>query len=326
MSQTRDANDASVYVGIDVSKDTLDVAWAPALRPPERFANTPGGHAALRELLTRQRPALVVLEATGGFERAAAAELAAAGLPVALVNPRQARDFARATGKLAKTDRLDAQAVARFAQAVKPPARPLPDDQAQALQETLARRRQLLQMRTAESNRLAQARAPKVRASLERVLESLSRELGDLDAELGALIEASPAWQAKADLLRSVPGVGDQTARALIAELPELGAASRQQIAALAGVAPLNRDSGQMRGRRSVWGGRAALRSALYMAALVASRYNPLIRAYYRRLLDAGKRPKVALVACMRKLLVILNAIVRDGQPWRDPQPEPQSP
>lgn len=306
-----------LFVGIDVSKGSLDVAWRPATRPGRRFENTPAGIAALTELLARQKPALVVLEATGGYQRAAAAQLLAAGLPLAVVNPRQVRDFARATGKLAKTDALDALAIARFAEAVRPEPRPLPDAQAQALAELVDRRRQLVQMRTAEGNRLAQARAPKVRSSLEAVLAELEAQLADVDAELGALIEASPAWRAKADLLKSVPGIGDTTARALIAQLPELGAASRQAIAALAGVAPLNRDSGRWRGPRRIGGGRAAVRTALYMAALTASRHNPVIAACYRRLRGAGKRAKVALVACMRKLLVILNAMLREKKPWR---------
>lgn len=313
-----------MFIGIDVSKGHLDVAWdgdgggGTPPPPPTRFDNTPAGVAALRERLGRDRPpALVVLEATGGYERAAVAELLDAGLPLAVVNPRQVRDFARATGRLAKTDAIDAAVLAAFGRAVRPPVRPLPDAQAQALAELVARRRQLVGMRTAEGNRLAQARSAAVRSSVEQLLAAIDRQLGGLDGELDALVRACPAWQEKVDLLTGVPGVGPATARALLAELPELGRCSRQQVAALVGVAPVNRDSGQMRGRRTTWGGRATVRTALYMAALVATRHNPAIRAQYRRMVDAGKLKMVALVACMRKLLVTLNAMVRDKRPWR---------
>jgi transposase len=306
----------SLYAGIDVSKDTLDVAWAPQARPGETFPNDAGGLAALRELLSRQGPALIVLEATGGYGRPAVAELIDAKLPVAVVNPRQVRDFARATGQLAKTDALDAAVIARFAQAVRPHARPLPDAQALALQEALTRLRQLVAMRAAEKVRLQQARGAGVLKSIRALLKALDRQIEDLDAQLGGLIEASPAWQAKADLLKSVPGIGDQTARALVAQLPELGACTRQEIAALAGVAPLNRDSGRMRGRRAVWGGRAGVRTALYMAAPSARRCNPVIRAHYEKLRAAGKAFKVAMVACVRKLLVILIAMLREQKAW----------
>jgi len=275
-------------VGIDVSKDQLDVAFQPT-DPPAQFSNDPPGHAALVKRLISLDIRHLVLEASGGYERAVVAELAAANLPVVVINPRQARDFARATGQLAKTDRLDAAALARFAAAIGPPLRPLPDETTTALQETLARRRQIVQMHTAESNRLAQARHVHVRQSIQAVITLLERQLKDIDNDLDGMIRACPAWQERAELLKSVPGVGDATARTLVAQLPELGQCSRQQIAALVGVAPLNRDSGTMRGRRTTWGGRAEVRASLYMATLVASRHNPTIRAQYHRLLQAGK-------------------------------------
>ena len=306
-------------VGIDVSKDSLDVAWEPTLRPAARWANGEQAIASLVELLTRQGPAAIVLEATGGLERHLVAALAAARLPVVVVNPRQVRDFARAVGKLAKTDKIDAAVLARFGAAVKPPLRPLPDEQSRVLAELVTRRRQLVAMHTAESNRLAQAHAPRVRLSIELSLEQIEAQLGELDGELDAIIESAPAWRVKAELLKSVPGVGDQTARALIAQLPELGRCTRQQIAALAGVAPINRDSGTMRGRRTTWGGRASLRATLYMATLAACRFNPTLRACYQRLTAAGKPKKLAIVAAMRKLLTILNAMIRNQQPWKQP-------
>lgn len=260
----------------------------------------------------------VVLEATGGYERAAVAALLAEGLPVVVANPRQVRDFAKATGKLAKTDAIDALVLARFAQVIQPEIRPLPDEKTLELQENLARRQQLIQMRTAESNRLKQAVSPSVGQSVQVMLDAIDIQLKGIDMDLDKLIRASPMWQAKVDLLKRVPGVGDQTARSLVAQLPELGTCSRQQIAALVGVAPMNRDSGLMRGRCTTCGGRANVRRALYMATLVATRYNPTIRSYYQRLVEAGKKKKVALVASMRKLLVILNAILRDQKIWQN--------
>lgn len=304
-------------VGIDVGKEQLDVAWTQQARPSAVYANTPAARAELVALLLRQQPERIVLEATGGYERPLVADLLEAALPVVVVNPRQVRDFARSTGRLAKTDRIDAQVLAQFGQAVRPEIRPLPGPQAQALSECVTRRRQLLQMRTAESQRRAQARSERVRQSIEDVIETIDAQLDDLDRELDTLIRACPAWQEKLDLLKSTPGIGDATARALIAELPELGRCSRQQIAALVGVAPINRDSGTLRGRRAIWGGRADVRTSLYMATLVATRHNPLIRACYQRLLATGKKKMVALVACMRKLLVILNAMLRDQRPWQ---------
>jgi len=242
--------------------------------------------------------------------------LAAAGLPVVVVNPRQIRDFARAAGRLAKTDTLDAQTLAHFAEVMRPPVRPLPDEQTQRLAAILTRRRQLIEMLTAENNRLASARSP-VRKRVQAHIRWLEREVTQTDDDLAQAIRESPLWREKEELLRSVPGVGRVMTMTLLANLPELGTLSGKQIAALAGVAPLNRDSGTWRGKRMVWGGRAQIRAALYMATLVATRCNPVIRAFYRRLCAAGKAKKVALMACMRKLLLILNAMLKQGTPWR---------
>jgi transposase len=259
-----------------------------------------------------------VLEATGGREGPTVAALAAAGLPVAVVNPRQVRDFARAVGQLAKTDVLDAQILAHFAEAIHPTPRLLPDAQAQELAALLARRRQLIQMQTAERQRLDTA-LPRVKPQIERHLAWLEAELTDLDQTLHEQVQASPLWREQENLLRSVPGIGPTTALTLLADLPELGRLDRKAIAALVGVAPLSCESGTWRGRRIVWGGRARVRSALYMATLVASRFNPIITAFYQRLCAAGKPKKVALTACMHKLLTILNALVRQGIPWSAP-------
>lgn len=304
-----------LFVGIDVAKDTLEVHERPA-GDGVRVANDEGG---LRELVARwtaRAPALIVLEATGGYEVVVAATLTSAGLPVAVVNPRQIRDFARATGQLAKTDVLDAGIIARFAEAVRPPVRPVATSTAQALGELVARRRQLVEMLGAERNRQAQMRDRQVQRQLGAHVTWLTKALTDLDRDLNDTIRSSPVWRATDELLRSVPGVGSITAQTLIAEVPELGQLGRHQIAALMGVAPLNRDSGTFRGRRMIGGGRASVRRVLYMAALVAVRYNPLIAAFYTRLTAAGRPKKVALVAAMRKLLTILNAIVRDQRPW----------
>jgi transposase len=308
---------APVTVGLDVAKAHLDVAVRPT-GVQWRAPNDAAGVAALVDRLAPLAPALVVLEATGGLERLAAAALAAAGLPVAVVNPRQVRDFAKAVGQLAKTDALDAQLLARFAEAVRPPPRPLPDAAQEALAALLARRRQVVTMLTAERQRLQAARPP-VRARVQAHVHWLERELTEVDADLGRTLRASPVWRAKEDLLRSVPGVGPVVALTLLAELPELGALDRKRIAALVGVAPVVCDSGTLRGRRLVWGGRGRVRAALYMAALVATRHNPVLRAFYHRLLRAGKAKKVALTACIHKLLLILNAIVHTGTPWRPP-------
>ncbi len=311
---------ASVVVGVDISKDRLDVACLPeAVHPGRRpaFGNNARGHADLVAWLKEERPRLVVLEATGGYQRSLVAALAAAGLPVVVVNPRQVRDFARALGILAKTDRIDAMVLARFGEKVDPPVRPLPDADLSALADLLGRRRQLVELRVAEGNRLAQAASERVQASIRAVLQTVDRELEAIEKDMDERIKGSPVWREQEDLLTSAPGIGSLTARALVGDLPELGKLSRQRISSLVGVAPLNRDSGALRGKRSVCGGRAPVRSALYMATLAATRWNPVIRAHYQKLLAAGKAKKVALVACMRKLLVILNAMVRTGTRWR---------
>jgi transposase len=306
---------AEIWIGIDVAKAWLDVASA-GDEPVRRFANDEAGIAAVVADLAAQGPALIVLEATGGHERAVTAALAAAGLPVAVVNPRQVRDFAKATGQLAKSDALDARVLALFAQRMQPPARPLPDDTAQTLAALLARRRQVLEMRTAEQNRRPSL-APQLRPGLDAHVVWLSQQLAALDRELDQTLRDSPVWRAKEALLRSIPGIGPVVARTLLGELPELGTCNRWEVAALAGVAPLNADSGTRRGKRCTWGGRASVRGAVYMAAIAASRHNPAIRPLYQRLRAAGKPVKVALVACMRKLLTMANAILRDRVPFR---------
>ena len=307
-----------MFVGIDVAKAELVVTVLPAA---ERFTtpNDAGGVRALTERLRALGPTLVVLEATGGYELLCVAALAAAAVPVVVVNPRQVRDFARATGQLAKTDRIDADVLARFADVVRPAVRPLADADAHELDALLARRRQLLEMLQAERNRAGQvfgAANRLVRKSLTAHIAYLERELRIADTDLGAMVKRSPAWREKDDLLRSVPGVGPVLSLTLLAELPELGRLSRREIAKLVGVAPLSRDSGTARGRRFVQGGRAGVRAVLYMAALVATKRNAVIRAFYQRLLAAGKPKKLALVACMRKLLTILNTMARTQQRW----------
>ncbi len=302
------------WIGIDVSKARLDVADTSEARLWQ-VANDEDGIATLVADLLRRGPRLVVLEATGGHERAVTAALAAADIPVAVVNPRQVRDFAKATGQLAKSDALDARLLALFAQRVQPPVRPLPDVVAQDLASLLARRRQLLEMRTAELNRRASL-TPRLRPALDAHVVWLSQQLAEVDRELDQTLRESPLWREKEDLLRSIPGIGAVVARTLLGDLPELGRLTRWEVAALAGVAPLNADSGTRQGKRCTWGGRATVRAALYMAAVVASQHNPLIRPLYQRLCDQGKPKKVALVACMRKLLTIANAMLRDGAPW----------
>ncbi len=306
-------------VGIDISKDRLDVACLPVAVPSvSAFDNHAAGHTALIAWLKEFTPRLIVLESTGSYSRALVAALAAAGLPVVVVNPRQVRDFARAVGILAKTDAIDAGVLARFGERVNPAIRPLPDADATGLADLLARRRQLIELRTAEHNRLGQAAAPRIKASIRAVLSTIDRQLAAIDNDLDDRIKRSPVWKLKEDLLTSVPGIGRLTARTLLAVLPELGTVSRQVIASLAGVAPFNRDSGKMRGKRTIWGGRAVARAALYMASLSASRFNPAIRAHYLNLRAAGKAKKAALVACMRKLLVVLNALLRTQTPWKN--------
>jgi transposase len=309
--------DTAAYVGIDVAKARLDVAVRPSGEQWVTATDTASLDALVGRLQALQ-PDLIVLEATGGREGPAVAAVAAAGLPVAVVNPRQVRDFARAMGQLAKTDVLDAQVLAHFAQLVHPRPRPLPDAQAQELSALLARRRQLIGMLTAERQRLDTA-LPAVQTHIHRHLAWLEQELADLDHTLSERVQASPVWRERENLLRSAPGIGPTTALTLLAELPELGRLDRKAIAALVGVAPLSCESGTWRGRRIVWGGRARVRTALYMAALVASRHNPIIAAFYTRLCAAGKPKKVALTACMHKLLTILNAIVRQDIPWSVP-------
>jgi transposase len=305
-----------IYVGIDVAKDRLDVHVRP---DGEAFAVARDGEglAALVERLAALDPALIVLEATGGFETTVAAAIGAAQLPLAVVNPRQIRDFARATGRLAKTDALDAAAIARFAEAIRPEPRPLPDAQARALGELVTRRRQLIAMIVAETHRKRQLSQRRLLRGIDRHLAALQKDLSAIEGDIGEMIRGSPLWREKEDLLKSVPGIGDATARVLISELPELGQIDRRSLAALAGLAPMNRDSGKMRGRRRIRGGRATVRTALYMATLSAIRCNPAIKPYYVHLRAAGKTGKQALVACMRKLLVILNAILRDKAQWQ---------
>ncbi len=302
------------WIGIDVAKAALDVADTSTARPWQVTNDEAGIAVLVAELLGRQ-PTLVVLEATGGHERAVTAALAVAAIPVAVVNPRQVRDFAKATGQLAKSDALDARLLALFAQRVQPTPRPLPDETAQDLAALLARRRQVLEMRTAEVNRRASL-ASRLRPALDAHVLWLSQQLAELDRDLDQTLRESPLWQEKQELLRSIPGIGPVVARTLLGDLPELGTLTRWEVAALAGVAPLNADSGTRQGKRRTWGGRATVRAALYMAAVVAARCNPLIRPLYQRLCDQGKPTKVALVACMRKLLTIANAILRDGVPW----------
>ena len=304
----------ALFVGIDVSKSSLDVATSQS-GEAWRVPNDAGGIDALDARITALGPALVVLEATGRYEAPCAAALATAGVPTAVVNPRQVRNFARSTGRLAKTDALDAAVLALFAERVRPEPRPLPDAASEALAALLARRRQLLPMLVAEKNR-AHVAAPAVRKGLAKHVRWLERELAGVDGDLASAIERSPVWRAKEDLLRGVPGVGRVLATTLLADLPELGRLSRRERAALVGVAPINRDSGTFRGQRSVWGGRATVRTALYMGTLAAVRSNPPVRALYERLVGRGKPKKVALVACARKLLVTCNAVVRDGRPW----------
>lgn len=304
------------FVGIDVSKDRLDVHVVPSGRTFTAQRDDKGLEQLAGDL--RQfTPALVVLEATGGFEITVAAALAGANLPVAVVNPRQIRDFARATGRLAKTDALDAEAIARFAERIRPEPRPLADAESLSLGELVARRRQVVEMICMETNRLHQARNPRVQRMLKATLKTLSAQLAELDHDIDDTVRRSPIWRAADDLLTSVPGIGDVTAHTLIADLPELGQLDRRRVAALVGVAPINRDSGQMRGKRTIAGGRVEVRNALYMATLAAIRWNPVINKHYHGLVDRGRPKKVALVACMRRLLGILNAIMRTKTPWQ---------
>ena len=307
-------NQFPLFVGIDVSKDCLDVAVRPT-GEAWQVSHDSRGINDLVERLGELAPQLVVLEATGGMEMALAGELAASQLAIAVVNPRHVRDFARAAGKLAKTDALDAQVLAHFAEAMRPASRPLPDDASQELRALMARRRQLVEMITAEKNRLRTA-APRIRPKVQEHIRWLEESLKDLDRDMEDFMRSSPMWRDKDQLLRSTPGVGPVLSMTLLSDLPELGALNRGEIAALVGVAPFNRDSGALRGKRTVWGGRRQVRAALYMAALVATRYNPVLRDFYQRLCEAGKPKKVALTACMRKLLTILNVMVKHNRHW----------
>jgi transposase len=304
-----------VFVGIDVSKDWLDVAATPS-GTSQRFANDEHGHGKLVEWMSATSPSLVVLEATGGYQTPVVAALAISRFAVAVVNPRQVRDFARSLGKLAKTDAIDAAVLARFAELVQPEPRPLKDEETLELEALVTRRRQIVEMITAESNRLKQS-PRSMQPDIRDHIEWLKKRLKDHDLELHRKIESSPVWREKENLLRGIPGVGRITAATLLCELPELGTLGHKQIAALTGLAPFNRDSGKMRGRRAIWGGRASVRRCLYMAALAATRTNQVIKAFYARLCAAGKPKKAALAACMRKLIVIMNAMVGRNEPWR---------
>jgi len=306
----------TVSVGIDVSKSTLDIAIH---QTGETWtgSNDAAGCDALVTKLSRLKPSCIVLEATGGFETLAAASLTAKNLPANVVNPRQVRDFAKATGQLAKTDRIDARVLAHFAAAINPPSRPAKSDEAQHLEALLARRRQLVEMLVAEKNRLANNRDRAVVKELKIHIAWLEHRLKSSDDELQRALKASPVWRERDDLLRSVPGVGPVLSLTLLAQLPELGQLNRREIAKLVGLAPFNRDSGQWRGSRHIWGGRAAVRSPLFMATLCAIRINPTIKSFYQRLIKAGKAPKVAITACMRKLLTILNVMIKTQTSWR---------
>jgi transposase len=304
------------FFGVDVSSQKLDVAEH-GVEAAETFENAPAGIAALVERLRQREVRLIVVEATGGYERRLVAQLSVAALPVVVINPGQVRHFARAAGITAKTDRLDAAVLARFAYQMRPEIRALPDENAQFFADLAARRRQLIELSTAEKNRLKRAPRPEIEASIQAVLTPLEEQLADIDAQLDRLVATLPQWQHNDALLRSMPGVGFQTSRTLLAELPELGQLTDKQLAKLVGVAPINRDSGKYRGKQTIGGGRAQVRQALYMAALTASRCNQRFKAYYQRLRAAGKPAKVALTACAHKLLTILNAMIRNQTPWR---------
>lgn len=306
-----------IYVGIDISKDKLDV-WIPGKHA--EFTNDSEGHDKLVRFLKRVPIEVIVMEATGGYEHAVAVALAEAEYPVAIVNPRQVRDYAKAVGRLAKTDKIDAEILARFGEATNVQPKPLPDAAQQRLRSLMDRRRQILVMLNAEQNRLAQARDPEVQASIEAVIVVLEQQLKQIDDDSDRELRESPLWQPLVELLTSVPGVGPVLSKTLLSALPELGKVTGKQIAMLVGVAPINRDSGKQRGRRTTWGGRSAIRPVLYMATLSAVRYNPPLRKFYERLVNERGRPKqVAIIAAMRKLLTTLNAMMRDGRHWTSP-------
>jgi transposase len=312
-------SESQVFVGIDVALASLEVA----VRPTGENWQVANDEVAFDDLIKRigaLKPALIVLEATGGIHLPVVAALAAAKLPVVALNPRQVRDFAKATGKLAKTDRIDALVLAHFAEAVRPEVRPLPDAATQELATLVARRRQLMEMRVAEQNR-SRGTPARIRSQIREHVAWLNRQIDELDHDIGQRVRSSAAWRERDDLLRSTPGVGPVLSATLLSDLPELGTVSHKQIAALVGLAPLNQDSGKKHGKRVIWGGRASVRAALYMATLVATRRNPVIRAFYQRLLAMHKPKKLALTACMHKMLTILNAIVRRQARWSAPMP-----
>lgn len=305
-----------MFVGIDVSKQRLDVHARPS-GEEWSVSNDAKGHVELVRKLSSLSPSLIVLEATGGYQAAVAAELGANKLPVAVVNPRQVRDFAKATGRLAKTDAIDAAALAHFAESIRPEPRPMPDELTLELQALVTRRRQLIDMRTAESNRLETCRVMPVRRNIQKMINMLTKQIGKVDDDIDTTIKNSPLWREREDLLSSAIGVGPTTARTLLTQLPELGKLNRREVAALVGVAPFNDDSGKRKGVRRIRGGRGEVRSVLYMATIAAVRFNPQLQGMYQRLLARGKLKKVALIACARKLLTILNAMMKTNTPWR---------
>jgi transposase len=309
------------FVGIDVAKDHFDVA----VRPSGQKFKVPADHSAFRDIvkqLSAISPELIVLEATGGYEKLLVAELATAGLPVVVVNPCRPRNFAKARGTFAKNDTIDAFVLAHFAEVMQPEIRTIPDADTEALSDLVARRRQLVDMRTAEQNRWKMARVKKIKSSISKLIKMLSKEIKALEKDIDTFIQQSPHWKEKDDLIQSVSGVADNTSRTLLAELPELGEVSRGKITSLVGLAPFDHDSGKLKGKRCISGGRAPVRTALYMAAMSAIRHNPMIRDFYKRLKAKGKITKVAIVACMRKLLILLNNIVKTKTPWRNPLPD----
>lgn len=310
----------NVFIGIDIAKNTIEISVRPsgehwsASTEPDVLIRTVDRLAALE-------PATIVMEATGGYEARVASLLSTAGLPVAVVNPRQVRDFARAAGILAKTDAIDARVLALFAEKMKPECRPVPSEDEQTLKELISRRRQLVDMRTAELNRRQQTISPQVYKSISTLIESINQELDTIEREINTRIKADSAWRAKDKVIQSAPGIGETTASMLIAEMPELGTINRRKIASLGGLAPMNRDSGTFRGRRMITGGRSSIRAGLYMPMLSAIRCNPQIKTFYNRLIADGKPKQVAITACMRKMLTMLNAMIRDNQPWHPVSP-----
>jgi transposase len=305
-----------IFVGIDVAKDQIDVCLQPA-DICRTFPNGAKGFDDLHAFLGPQKITLAVMESTGGLEIPVAVSLGCAGIPIAIVNPRQVRDFAKASGRLAKTDRLDASTLAQFGAAIRPAAQPLRSDEHRALAAIMARRVQIIEMVASEKTRLSSVPNAEMAKDIKSHIVWLEKRLRKIDEDLGNRVKRTPLWRERDELFQSVPGIGAVTSHTLLAHLPELGTLDRRKIAALVGVAPLNWDSGRMRGRRVIWGGRAAVRKALYMAAVASMKCNPIIAAFYKRLRAAGKRPKVAIVACMRKLLTILNSIACSGEPWR---------